>query len=100
MKRIRGRLGLKGFVGCDSNGRSGGLALFWHEQLVVDVQEVTERYIDLHIQLNQHELRWRMTCIYGEPRVKNRQLMWDKLRALKPLADLPWCVMGDFNEAM
>jgi hypothetical protein len=52
MKSLRGRLGLKGFVGMDSEGRSGGLALFWHEHLVVDIQEVTDRYIDLHIQLS------------------------------------------------
>jgi hypothetical protein len=100
MRRLRSRLGLKGFTGIDSNGKSGGLALFWHEHLLVDVQEVTDRYIDIHIQVNQQEPRWRLTCVYGEPRVENRQQMWDKLRALKPLTDLPWCVLGDFNEAM
>jgi hypothetical protein len=100
MRRLRGRLGLKGFVGLDSDGRSGGLALFWHEQLVVDVLEATERYIDVHIRVSAHEPCWRLTCVYGEPRTEHRHLMWDKLRALKPRSDQPWCVIGDFNEAM
>ncbi|PNT63631.1 hypothetical protein BRADI_4g18961v3 [Brachypodium distachyon] len=33
MKRLCSRLGLKGFAGSDSDGFSGGLALFWHESL-------------------------------------------------------------------
>jgi hypothetical protein len=51
MKRLRGRLGLRGFAGIDSMGLSGGLALFWEENLIVDVQDVTHRYIDVFIQL-------------------------------------------------
>jgi hypothetical protein len=44
MRRLRHRLGLKGFVGFSSGGLSGGLALFWHEQLNVEVQAINERY--------------------------------------------------------
>jgi hypothetical protein len=38
-----------GFVGFDSNGPSGGLALFWDESFYIDVQEVTGRYIDVFV---------------------------------------------------
>ncbi|PNT68763.1 hypothetical protein BRADI_3g44981v3 [Brachypodium distachyon] len=31
VRRLRNILGLKGFEGVSSDGRSGGLALFWHE---------------------------------------------------------------------
>jgi hypothetical protein len=31
IRRLRHRLGLKGFVASSSDGLSGGLALFWHE---------------------------------------------------------------------
>jgi hypothetical protein len=33
MRRFCHRLGLKGFAGFGTDGRSGGLALFWHESL-------------------------------------------------------------------
>lgn len=40
--RVRRRLGLKGFVGVSSDGMSGGLALFWHESVSVDVRVLKE----------------------------------------------------------
>jgi hypothetical protein len=42
---MRHRLGLKGFVGFSCNGLSGGLALFWHDQIIVEVQTINERFI-------------------------------------------------------
>jgi endonuclease/exonuclease/phosphatase family metal-dependent hydrolase len=32
--------------------------------------------------------------------VENRHNMWSLMRNLKNQSDLPWCVLGDFNEAM
>jgi hypothetical protein len=93
-------LGLRGFAGIDSNGLSGGLALYWSEQIEVIVQEVTERYIDIHVRLAPQDPLWRLTCVYGEPRVDQRHLMWAKIQELKSRSALPWCLMGDFNEAM
>ena len=55
MKRIRARLGLKGFEGVDSNGMSGGLALYWHESCVVEVVDKEERYIDALVRMQSVE---------------------------------------------
>ena len=100
VKRLCGRLGLRGFSGVSSDGLSGGLALFWCESLHVEVQSASERYIDAHVRLSEHDPLWRLTCVYGEPRVENRHRMWTQMRTLKQSSDLPWCVIGDFNEAM
>jgi hypothetical protein len=100
MRRLRHRLGLKGFVGFSSDGLSGGLALFWHEQLNVEVQAINERYIDAYVRESPTAPLWRLTCVYGEPRVEDRHRMWDTLRNLKTLSNLPWLVVGDFNEAL
>ena len=100
MKRIRARLGLKGFEGVDSNGMSGGLALYWHESCVVEVVDKEERYIDALVRMHEGGTQWRVTCVYGEPRTENRHLMWTKLQSLKNTCDLPWLVIGDFNEAL
>jgi hypothetical protein len=37
---VNRRFGMGGFVGYDSDGMSGGLALFWHKGMQVDVKEV------------------------------------------------------------
>jgi hypothetical protein len=100
LRRICHRLGLKGFAGFSSDGLSGGLALFWHEHVSVEIQSINERVIDAYVCLSPNAPKWRLTCVYGEPRVENRHLMWDALRNLKTNSDLPWLVIGDFNEAL
>jgi hypothetical protein len=100
IRRLRGRLGLRGFAGVDSDGLSGGLALFWCDQLKVEVQSMCERYIDVHVRITEDAPMWRLTCVYGELRTENRHEMWNLMRKLKMQSDLPWCVLGDFNEAM
>jgi hypothetical protein len=100
VRRLRHRLGLKGFAGSSSDGLSGGLALFWHENICVEVQTINERYIDAYIRESPNAPQWRLTCVYGEPRVEDRHLMWDTLRNLKTVSNLPWLIMGDFNEAL
>lgn len=100
MRRLRGRLGLKGFDGVDSNGLSGGLALYWHESCLVDVLDKDDRYIDALVKVQPDAVQWRVTFVYGEPRVENRHLMWAKLQGLKSVCDSPWLVIGDFNEAL
>jgi endonuclease/exonuclease/phosphatase family metal-dependent hydrolase len=100
MRRLHHRLGLKGFAGMSSDGMSGGLALFWHEQFIVEVQSIDERYIDVYLRVSPSATQWHLTCVYGEPRVENRGLMWDALRNIRASSNLPWLVMGDFNEAL
>jgi hypothetical protein len=75
MRRLRHRLGLRGFAGFSSIGRSGGLALFWHDQLSVEVQKINERYIDAYVRDSPSAPQWRLTCVYGEPRVEDRPRM-------------------------
>jgi hypothetical protein len=100
MRQLRNRLGLRGFVGFSSSVQSGGLALFWHESLIVEVQSINERYIDVYVCESVNMPQWRLTCVYGEPRVEDRHRMWDALRHLKMLSNLPRLVVGDFNEAL
>ena len=72
MRSYRGRFGLRGFAGCDSDGMSGGLALFWHENMNVTVNDVSYLFIDLTMKSSDDSPLWRLTCVYGEPRVENR----------------------------
>ena len=48
MKKMRGRIGLKGYAGVDSNGMSGGLALYWHESYEVEIVDNTTRNLLIH----------------------------------------------------
>ena len=100
MKRYRSRLGLSGFEASDSDGLSGGLALYWHESLSLDVKTINKRYIDAYVTTAPGEPPWRLTYVYGEPRTEDRHRVWSILRDLHRQSDLSWVVVGDFNEAM
>ncbi|TVU12619.1 hypothetical protein EJB05_46270, partial [Eragrostis curvula] len=47
VEHLRWRLGLKNCFGVDSEGLSGGLALFCHESISVNLIKCHRRYIDL-----------------------------------------------------
>lgn len=72
VKRLRSRLGLKGFVGVNYEGMSGGLALFWHESIHMEIISINERFIDAYVRLSSDGPLWHVTFVYGEPRVENR----------------------------
>jgi hypothetical protein len=79
---------------------SGGLALFWHESVHVEIISMNERYIDAYVRLSVNAPVWHATFVYGEPRVENRHRMWALLNSVKQVSDPPWLVVGDFNETL
>jgi hypothetical protein len=46
----------------------GGLALFWHESLDVELFKISARIIDVIIHDMKKGVKWRCTFVYGEPR--------------------------------
>lgn len=100
LSRLCKRLGLRGCAGIDSDGLSGGLALFWHESVSIDIKDMNERYIDAYVCLSPDDPLWHVTFVYGEPRAENRHRMWSMLNTIRQSSNLSWLVMGDFNEAL
>lgn len=100
VRRLRNRLGLRGFAGWICNGMSGGLALFWDESVYVDIKGINDRYIDAYVRLSVNDPMWHITFVYGEPRSENRHRMWSLLASLKQTSNLPWLVVGDFSETL
>lgn len=74
MKRYRTRFRLKCFDGINSEGNSGGLALYWHESLMVDVVFMSHRCIDAHVAMGVEGNTWRITCVHGEPGVEDHHI--------------------------
>jgi hypothetical protein len=44
---LKWMLGLKNYVGVDSNGQGGGIVLFWHESIEVVLLGMSPRFIDI-----------------------------------------------------
>ena len=79
MKNLRWRIGLKGCLAVGSDGNSGGIALFWDESISVKLIGMCNRIIDVTVQECPTSPPFRVTFIYGEPRVENRKKMWELL---------------------
>jgi hypothetical protein len=90
-------LGYNGCLAMNSEGRSGGLALFWSTNLsCVCLQSLCTNFIDVKIKEDSGKL-WRAIFVYGKPRTELRYVFWNRLRFLKAQWDGPWACIGDFN---
>lgn len=81
-----------------SCGRKGGLALFWKDQVSVELISFSNHHIHVKVILYGSTKPWWVTGFYGHPKthssVESRTLMTQ----LNPRPGHPWCIMGDFNE--
>jgi hypothetical protein len=83
----------------ESDGRSGGLLLLWRNDLNVTSSTEHTNYLDICIDEDSNA-GWRITGIYGEPSSERKHLTWDYIRDLHGRKDLPWMMLGDFNEIL
>ncbi|KAK2665571.1 hypothetical protein Ddye_004145 [Dipteronia dyeriana] len=83
----------------DSVGKSGGLCLMWDNSIIVDLLSYSPGHIDVRIQDEGNRV-WRFTGFYGNPVQAQRLNSWTLLRRLAGLYNMPWVVLGDFNEIM
>ena len=48
--------------------------------------------------MENNAAQWRITRFYGHPDRRQRATIWNLLRILSVGSDLPWCIIGDFND--
>ncbi|XP_074342384.1 uncharacterized protein LOC141679922 [Apium graveolens] len=90
------------YAGCwvvESQGQSGGLALIWKNEGSCTLRESNTHFIDFEVE-NEQVGRWRYTGFYGCPEWGRKRESWNVLRTLAEKSNLPWCVIGDFNNLM
>ncbi|MCH93186.1 endonuclease/exonuclease/phosphatase family protein, partial [Trifolium medium] len=99
MERIRVKLKFNCCLSIDVEGRSGGLSVMWRDTISCRVMNYSRNFINLIVQ-EKEEAEWRLTCYYGYPERGRRRQAWELLRELRDMSDLPWCVIGDFNDLL
>ncbi|KAK1393650.1 hypothetical protein POM88_012706 [Heracleum sosnowskyi] len=96
MEALCKNLVFDGFIAVDPQGKSGGIAMFWKTDDKVELQSFSCSHIDVIVRSNV-KAEWRLTGIYGEPARTSRHKTWELLRNLARDANLPLCLIGDFN---
>ncbi|XP_058763739.1 uncharacterized protein LOC131637168 [Vicia villosa] len=80
-------------------GRSGGIVVFWRESKKCTIQNYSNNHIDMLVE-DSINGSWRLTCFYGLPERTRRRESWNLIRNLADSSDLPWCIIGDFNDSL
>lgn len=83
---IRFRLGFKNRFVVDRIEISGGLALWWKEDIDIQILNYSNHHIDAQL---ASSLSSRITLFYGSPYSQLRQNSWDLLRRLASMSTLP-----------
>lgn len=82
-------------------GKGSGLVLCWKNDVSVDLVSFSHHHIDVILQ-HPNGIKERNTFVYGEPCTHIRHEFWSLLRRIKHgrAANLPWVMLGDFNETL
>lgn len=89
MRRLVGSLG----------GLSGGLTVWWHEELKVEVLFSSKNFNHTVVCGEQFENVCLITFVYGPPCASEMDGFWKKLHELAPAQD-KWLCVGDFNNIL
>jgi exonuclease III len=99
VENLRYFLGYDNSFAVNSNGRSGGLGIFWNNEVLLKITQYSQYHIDMEI-CDNSKGPWRLTFIYGEVNRAEREKTWNLLKFIKSHSYLPWIYMGDFNEIL
>ena len=90
-----------GFAMSETIGFVGGIWLLWKSSLVqVEVLSPFEQEIHTFLQVHSLPSSWLISAIYASPKFKNRCILWDNLKKVSDHHNLPWILMGDFNDVL
>lgn len=97
-------LGFDNAIAIDCNERSGSLAILWKSEVDFSLLQFSNHHIHGKIFVGvEGELsyrKWHLIRVYGHPDTSRRNEVWNLFWSLKSSDDIPWLVLGDFNEVL
>ncbi|KAL4304565.1 hypothetical protein GQ457_10G010000 [Hibiscus cannabinus] len=96
MNALKARFHFSGSFYVDPIGKSGGLALWWKDEVDISILSATKNFIDTSISID-NETPWFGTFLYGCPNKEGKNDVWRALSNLRSKDSEPWCLMGDSN---
>lgn len=96
MENLKWSLGYQSCFAVNSKGRSGGLGVFWNNNVDFTVKSFSKYHID-SVVTEKDKPPWRLTMMYGEANRSLRHKTCDLMEFLSSESSLPWMCIGDFN---
>ncbi|XP_050254456.1 uncharacterized protein LOC126700356 [Quercus robur] len=99
--RIIEELPFDGCITTDTIGYVGGLWILWKkEDVKVLLLLAAEQEIHASIKVSSSNFTWLISTIYASPRLAKGRILWNNLKTVAHLHNLPWLMLGDFNEVL
>ena len=67
MENVRLKIGFNNMFVVESIGKSGGLALFWEDDIDIEIQNYSQRHVNTIVHNQQLNIDWKFTGFYGQP---------------------------------
>uniref|UniRef100_A0A2N9FKN7 Endonuclease/exonuclease/phosphatase domain-containing protein n=1 Tax=Fagus sylvatica TaxID=28930 RepID=A0A2N9FKN7_FAGSY len=88
-----------GFLCTNTIGFAGGIWILWKSAAVeLELLTSTEQEIHVSAQVKDSNSLWLLSAIYASPRRSERRVLWNNLMVISGLHNLPWVMVGDFND--
>ena len=85
----------------DPIGYARGIWLLWRKDMAnLEVLATTEQEIHAIVKVYNFDHPWLLSSIYGSPRFAKRKILWENLCPVSTLHNLPWAIVGDFNDVL
>ncbi|KAM1588614.1 hypothetical protein FF1_027652 [Malus domestica] len=95
---VRRRISFKKGFNVPPVGRSGGLSIWWGEELEVNIHQFFKHVIDVWVR-SVGDVSWtRVTGVYGTAYRKEKASFWEWMSHHFSPSSVPWLCGGDFNE--
>jgi len=93
------RIGFEHFDFVAPNNHSGGLAVLWHNTNV-HASLLNKDHRAIHMLVHDHISNHKVIIggIYAPAQQREKAAFWNHLYRLNGVMNLPWCLIGDFNE--
>ena len=100
VEKVRRRMKFVNGMTMDPNGLSGGLALWWKEDINVQMMVSSKNLIDTYIVFQGCEMGCRVFWVYGAPVYEERKAVWDVIKGKARYIQGAWMCIGDFNDIL
>ena len=82
----------------DPVNTAGGLTFFWKNSVDVHILYADKNLLD--VQILYEDKQFYLSCIYGNPIISLRHIVWERLSRFGVNRKSSWCIVGDFNEIL
>lgn len=88
------------FVAVEACGYKGGIWCFWDEsKITLKVLSYEAQCLHLGV-ISANKVNWVMSLIYASTDKRERDTLWQSLTDIGQDMNLPWCLIGDYNEVI